>query len=118
MFFIHPMWDTESQRLGLRRCTWIGFYLREIGEMIGFLGLFVLIAMLAIGGWKLFSGTFHAALLWRIAWPLSMGILGEAMVQCSYHLARKKSFQYDYDNGEASWIEAGERRTFKAGRRH
>ena len=113
MLFIHPMWDSESQRIGMQKCTPAGYALHAIGELIGFVGLLLLIAAVGFLGWRLFCGTFHAVLLWWIAVPLGFGLLSEAMVAYSWRMASRKGFHYDYDLSEASWMEAGERRSYK-----
>lgn len=113
MLFMHPMWDNESQRIGMQKCTPAGYALHSIGELVGFIGLLTLIAVIATLGWKLFRGTFHASLLWWIALPLTIGIISELMVAISWRMARKRGFHYDYDKREASWTEAGERHSYK-----
>ena len=63
--------------------------------------------------WKSFAGTFHASLLWLLAVPFCVGIISEVLYQYSWWLALRKGFHYDYERREASWVEAGERRSYK-----
>ena len=113
MLFIHPMWYSESQRLGKQKCTPTGYTLHVIAELIGFVGLLLLLVvpLILFSAWVL--GTFRTSLWWLFAIPFSLGVLSEVLMQFSWWLALRKGFQYDYERSEASWIEAGERRTYK-----
>ena len=113
MFFIHPMWDSESQRIGMQRCTPAGYVLHAIGEMIGFVGLLMLLAAPVILAWKSIMGTLTARDFWLLAPPFGFGILSEFLVQGSWWLALRKGYRYDYERGESHWIEQGERRSYK-----
>lgn len=50
---------------------------------------------------------------WLLAAPFGLGIVSEVLFQYSWWLALRKSFRYDYERREATWLEAGERRTNK-----
>jgi hypothetical protein len=113
MLFLHPMWDNESQRIGKQKCTPAGYALHVIAELIGFVGLLVLLATTGVLGWRGVSGAFHARQLWLLAVPFGLGIVSEVLFQFSWWLALRKGFQYDYERREASWMEAGERRSYK-----
>ena len=113
MLFIHPMWDHESQRIGKQKCTPTGYALHAIGEMIGFLGLVSLFVVPGVLVWKWWSEAFESSLFWLFALPFGLGVVSEVLVQFSWWLALRKGFKYDYERCEASWIEAGERRTYK-----
>ncbi|MBI3652206.1 MAG: hypothetical protein HY231_14390 [Acidobacteria bacterium] len=113
MLFIYPMWDNESQRIGKQKCTLTGYMLHCIAEFLGFVGLLLL---LGTGMGLVYKGIFHAfdmALLWLLAAPLGLGFISQALYQYSWRLALKKGFHYDYEKGEASWLEEGRRRTYK-----
>jgi hypothetical protein len=112
MLFIHPMWDSECERIGKRKCTPVGYALHWISEMIGFLGFLLLLVTLAFFGYKWAVGAFRTPLLWLLAAPLGMGILSEILFRYSWWLASRKSFAYDCEHGQASWLEAGERRSY------
>jgi hypothetical protein len=113
MLFIHPMWDHESQRIGKQKSTPAGYALHGIAELIGFLGLLFLVALPAVLAWRWFAGTFHASLWWLLAVPFGLDIVSEVLFQYSWWLALRKGFRYDYERCEASWLVAGERRTYK-----
>ena len=113
MLFIQPMWLTESQRLGKQKCTPAGYALHVIAELIGFFGLLLLLAVPAVLAWSWFAGTFRASLWWLFAVPFGLGLVSEVLFQYSWWLALRKGFRYDDARCEASWFEAGERRTYK-----
>ncbi len=113
MLFLHPMWDNESQRIGKKMCTPAGYALHVIADLMGFSGLLLLLGLVVVLVWKWFTGTFHAPLLWVLAVPFCLDIISEVLYQYSWWLALRKGFHYDYERREASWIEAGERRSYK-----
>jgi hypothetical protein len=113
MLFIHPMWYHESQRIGKQKCTPAGYTLHVVADWIGFVGLLLLFGVPAMLVQKWLAGTFHASLFWLFAVPFGLGIVSEVLFQFSWRLALRKGFHYDYDRCEASWMEAGERRTYK-----
>lgn len=114
MLFIHPMWDSESQRIGKQRCTPIGAALHAIADLLGFIGLLLFPLILGVWIWKGFKGTFHWSTLWLLAVPFGVGIVSEMMYQFSWWLALRKGWQYN-DGREASWMENGTRVAFRYG---
>ena len=113
MLFIHPMWDSESHRIGKQKCTPAGYAMHEIAELIGFLGLLCLLAVPAFLVWRWFDDSFQVWLWWLFAVPFGVGVVSEVLFQLSWWLALRRGFRYDYERCEASWLEAGERRTYK-----
>ena len=113
MLFIHPMWFHESQRIGKQKCTPTGYALHVMAELIGFIGLLLLLAALFVLVWRGIAGNFRAADLWLLAVPFGVGVISEMLFQFSWWLARRKGFHFDYERSESSWVEAGERRTYK-----
>jgi hypothetical protein len=113
MFFIHPMWLHESQRIGKQKCTPTGYALHVIAELIGFVGLLLLFIVPAFLARRVFAGSFRSADLWLLAFPFGIGIVSEVLFQYSWWLARRKGFHFDYERSEASWFEAGERQTYR-----
>ncbi len=116
MLFINPMWDNESERIGKQRCTPFGYTLHVISDLIGFLGLLLLLATGAYVSYRGIVGTFHSGLLWLFAIPFGLDFVGTALFHYSWVVARRKGFRYDYGTREASWIENGERQTYKGTR--
>jgi hypothetical protein len=106
------MWDDESQRIGKLNCTRAGYALHVIAEMIGFAGLLLLLAVLGSLAWGRLATAFPVPPLWLLA-PLGLGVVSEALFRYSWWLALRKGFRYDHERREASWLESGERRTYK-----
>jgi hypothetical protein len=97
------MWSSESQRIGKKHCTPAGCTLHAIADLVGFIGLLSLIAIPFLRGWN-----------WRsLLIPLGVGLVSEVLFQLSWWLAARRGFRYDAERSESSWIEAGEKRTYK-----
>ena len=112
--FIPRMWDHEVERIGKQRCTPIGYVLQLIGELIGFLGLLLILGVALSFAYRVVIGTFSWSLLWLVTVPVVMGILGSLLVAYSWSLANRKQFRYDHKLCVSSWIEGGQERTFTA----
>ena len=113
MLFIHPMWDHESQRIGMQRCCPLAYDIHAIGELIGFLGLLVLFGTF---GWMVFLrtvGGFTVQSWWLLALPFGIGSVSELLVQASWVMVTRRGFQYDYDKREASWDHDGKRLVYR-----
>jgi hypothetical protein len=113
MLFIHPMWSHESQRIGKQKCTPTGYALHILAELIGFIGLLFLLAVLVLLVYRGVTGTFHISLLWLLTVPVGLGVVSEVSYQYSWYLALRKGFHFDDERSEASWTDAGERQTYK-----
>lgn len=113
MLFIHPMWDHESQRIGMQKCYPLAYDIHAIGELIGFLGLLALLGTL---GWMAYLrtiGGFAVQSWWLLTVPFGIGIVSEALVQASWAMVTKRGFKYDYGKNEASWDHDGERVVYR-----
>lgn len=84
-----------------------------IAELIGFVGFLLLVVAPVILVREWLTGGSRASLIRWLVVPFGFGIVSEVLFQLSWWLALRKGFHYDDEQGEASWIEAGERRTFK-----
>ena len=113
MLFIHPMWDHESQRIGKQKCTPLGYALHGIADLLGLVGLLLLLGLGVYLAYKGITGGFHASLLWLLSIPFGAGLVSEVLYQISWAMASRRGFEYDYETREASWDENGERVTFK-----
>lgn len=111
MFFIHPMWDSETQRIGMKKCTPSGYTLRAYGELVGGLGLLLLLLTFGFWVWQFLAGNFVSSLFWIVTIPLGLGVFSEILVWAGWRKAQKRGFQYDYRI--ASWLENGERRFYQ-----
>jgi len=113
MLFLYPMWDSKSQRVGKQRCTPGGFALQGFAELLGLLGLVLLIGGLTFLIRKAVAGGFEPSLLWLIGVPFAMGIVAQILWNLSWVPASRKGFEYDDETGVASWIEHGTRVTYR-----
>lgn len=114
MLFIFPMWDNESQRLGKKRCTPVGYALDGIAQLAGFLSLIAILIWFVYLIYRLVVGSFEWSLLLFIPAVFAVGIICQILYNLSWRLAYKRSFRYDYDLREASWQEGDRRVTFKS----
>ena len=113
MIFINPMWDNESQRIGKQKCTPLGYRLHVIADLLGFIGLLLLLGTGTYLAYRGIAGTFQVFLLWLLAVPVVLRFIGSALYRYSWVLANKKGFRYDCETREASWMEGGQRHTYK-----
>lgn len=113
MLFINPMWDNEAERIGKQRCTPLGYALHTVSDLLGFIGMLLLFGTGAYLAYRGIVGTFSASLLWFFTIPFGLAIIGSLLYSYSWRLARRRGFHYDHDQREASWIENGERRSYK-----
>jgi hypothetical protein len=113
MLFIYPMWDNESQRIGKQKCTPMGYNLHVIAELLGFIGLLLLLGVCVHLGYRASCNSFDKSLYWELTIPFGFAIISRALYHFSWFLASRRGFEYDYDKREASWIENGERVTYR-----
>jgi hypothetical protein len=113
MLFINPMWDNEAERIGKQRCTRFGYALHTASDLIGFVGLLLLVGIAAYLGYRSVVGTFHTRLFWLISIPLGIAIVGSILYRLSWAMAHRRGFRYNYESCEASWVEDGQRRIYR-----
>lgn len=110
--FIPRMWFDEVERIGKQRCTPVGYALQSVGDLIGFIGLLLLLGVPLYLAYRGVVGTFGWSLLWLLVVPLGVGITGSVLVGYSWSLASRKQFRYDYESRVSSWVEDGFARTY------
>ena len=114
MLFIHPMWDNESERIGKQKCTPVGYAIHVFADLLGFIGLLLLLGLVCILPTRELPARFvRLYLLWLLTVPFGVGVVSELLFQFSWRLAGRKNFRYDYESREATWIDAGEPRSYK-----
>lgn len=113
MLFINPKWDNEAERIGKQRCTRLGYALHGVSDLLGFVALLVLVGVGAYLGYREIIGTFETRLLWLLPPPFASAVVGAVLYRLSWVIARRRGFRYDYDSREVSWLENGQRRTYK-----
>jgi hypothetical protein len=111
--FINPMWDNEAERIGKQRCTPLGYALHVVSDLIGFFALLLLLGTCAYLGYLSIVGTFRASFLWLLPVPFGLAIVGSILYRLSWAMAHRRGFHYDHESREASWLENGQRRTYK-----
>ena len=110
--FIPRLWFDEVERIGKQRCTPVGYALQGVGELLGFFGLLMLLGAPVYLAYRGVVGAFNWSLLWLLAVPFVIGIVGSVIVAFSWSLAYRKRFRYDYERRVSSWIEGGEERAY------
>lgn len=113
MFFINPMWDSESQRIGKMKCTPMGYKLHGISDGLGFLGLLCFIGLIIFLTVLGFRGSFKYSYLWLFLIPFCLDVLATLLHAHSWRMAEKNGFEYNFESREAGWIEDGERIVYK-----
>lgn len=110
--FIPRMWSDEVERIGKQKCTPFGYALQLAGDLIGFVGLLMLVAIPIYLVSRGVVGSFHWRLLLILVVPFVVGVFGVFIVGFSWHLAARKQFKYDYERRESTWYEDGAKRSF------
>lgn len=113
MFFINPMWDNESQRIGKMKCTPLGYKLHGVSDGLGLLGLLCFLGIIIFLAISVFRSTFTFSRLWLFLIPFCLDVVASALHAYSWHLADKNGFEYDFETREASWLDNGKRIVYK-----
>ena len=113
MLFINPMWNNEAERIGKQKCTPFGYALHAISDLIGFIALLLSFGAVAYLGYRSSAGTFDRSLLWLMAIPIGLAVIGSILYRLSWMLAYRRGFHYDHESREASWFDAGQQQTYK-----
>jgi hypothetical protein len=116
MIFIHPMWGSESQRLGLKACTPFGYFLREVADGIGLVGLLLLFVVPLFLIYQVIVKHFSWPLCWALLIPFAIGVIGRVLFAVKNNLsmmpkqqllsglrkAKSKYFQSESESGQFS----------------
>jgi len=100
MLFIYPMWKSETERLGKKRCSPLAYNIHILADYIGFLGLILLITMIIT---KIITSYIDS--WWYFSIPFLVGFLGGLTHIFSWYLVSRKKFEYNYKKDESKWIE-------------
>ncbi len=109
--FVNPMWDNEAQRVGLQRCTPLGYFIHVVSDLVGLAGLLTLGGSVITIIYKTFTGTFHLALLWYLAAAIGLGFIGMVLAAVTWALAQRRGFNYDHETRTATWLDEGQVRS-------
>src|SRR6266545_5136320 len=106
------IWFDEVERIGMQRCTPVGYAINSIGGTFWLFGILALLGVPAYLAYRGFFGTFDWSLLWLLTVPFLVVIVGSILIGVSWSLAYHKRFHYDYERRESTWVEAGEKRSY------
>ena len=101
------MWSDEVERIAFKRCTPAGYALRLVGDVLRFISLTALFAMLAYLVFRAFAGTLAAQWFGMLIVPFLFGLAGTLAAGVSRRLARRNGFAYSYEQRAASWTANG-----------
>ena len=110
--FVPRIWFDEVERIGKQKCTPLGYALQGVGDIVGLLGLLMVLGMPVYLAYRGVVGTFTWSLLWLVPAPFVIAIAGRLMVELSWWMAYRKKFNYDYERRESSWVEGSEKRSY------
>lgn len=114
--FINPMWSSESQRIGMQRCSPKGYMLHGISDLIGLIATLLLFGVPIYIVYAAVGGRFTATMLFLLLVPITAAIAGNVLHSYSWRLADKRQFKYDYEKDFATWVdESGIKRSYKFG---
>ena len=106
------MWDSENERIGLKKCSSVASNLRGIAELGGFLGLLFLFATVLYLIYKGLVGDFSIKLLCLLLCPFILGIACELIFRIAYIIADKKKYNFDPATGITTWISNGKKQSY------
>jgi hypothetical protein len=112
IWFTPRIWFDEVERIGMKRCTPAGYALNGLGGLFWFCGILMIPGMPVYLGYTVVVGTFFWSLLWLLAAPLVVILLGSVLIGVSWSLACRKKFYFDYERRESSWTKGAEKRSY------
>lgn len=107
-----PIWGSEAERIGKRKCTPLGAALHGCSDLLGGASFLSVPIILVILLRDLSRGTFQRHSLWLLLVPYVFTNIARFLYGYSWHLAERRGFRYG-DDRVARWIEDGQERTFK-----
>ncbi|WP_396159769.1 hypothetical protein [Flavobacterium sp.] len=108
------MWDHESQRIGKQRCTPVGYVLHGFSDLLGFVAIICLFGVSFYLVYAVIRGHFALGMLWLLAIPFAIAIVGNVIHSYSWHLADKRNFEYDYEKCISTWVDdCGNQQSYK-----
>ena len=108
------IWFGEGERTGMQKCTPIGYALNGLGGLLWLAGILALFGVPLYLAYRAVASDFGWALLWLLLAPFAIVFVGSLFIGASWLLASRKGFHYDYERDEATWNEAGEKRSYSS----
>ncbi len=106
------IWFDEVERIGMQRCTPVGYALNGVGGLFWLFGILMILGVPVYLGYTGVVGTFSWSLLWLLAVPFVVIFVGSVLIGVSWWLACRKQFRYEYERRQSSWTQGGEKRSY------
>lgn len=91
MLLINPMWDSENERIGCRRCSPMAYVLHAVSDYFSLAAvLYLTVRLIGVAP----GSAWYALLLW---------LCGRLLSLLHYRLLAKRGFVYDYASDTARW---------------
>jgi hypothetical protein len=112
VWFAPRIWFDEVERIGMQRCTPIGYAINVVGGLFWFLAILEVPAIPVYLVYRGIVGTFDYSLLWLLIAPFVTLFVGSYLIGQSWALANRRDFNYDYQRRESTWIRNGVSRSY------
>ena len=109
---IHPMWSSESERIGTKRCSSIGYALHIIGCFVTFASLPLLLLIVCSWLGSLIFVAYSFLSYWLFIIPIIVGFCGVILFRISSMLVNRKEFSYDYEKDLSTWVDNGKEQSY------
>lgn len=107
------MWCCETERLGMKKCTLLGYTLRSTAPLILVATGITLIYAPLLMIMEAIRGRFEWGMSLLFLCPLFFAVTYMLMPVVSSMLLKRREFEFDYETCIASWIDkSGEQRTY------
>jgi predicted Na+-dependent transporter len=113
MIFIRPMWDHETERIGMKKCSHVGYTLHCLADLSGFTGLLLFFASVVYSVYQFSWEAFRFSMFWLIGFSIVCEILSILFYYLSKMIAKRKGFRYDPEKCIATWEENGKTVMYK-----
>ena len=112
IWFTPRIWFGEGERIGMQKCTPIGYALNGLGGLLWLAGILALFGVPLFLAYMAVGGNFGWPLLWLLLAPFAIVFTGSLCIGASWLLASLKGFHYDHERDESTWNEAGEKLSY------
>ncbi|MDA7527943.1 hypothetical protein N8590_03050 [bacterium] len=107
------MWYCEAERLGMKKCTLLGYILRSTAPLVLVATVITLLYAPLFMIMEAIRGRFEWEMSVLFLCPLFFAATYMLMPVVSSMLLKRREFEFDYETRIASWIDkSGEQRTY------